>query len=101
MASKWQPGKPGRPPQWAIDGGLVPSKGIVAAVKKTIEKDSSNSMKGKWGKPGRPPKWFMEEQTKATEIDLVDEVDEIDEEASVGQLSAFESEMIKMRQEAN
>ena len=76
MASKWQPGKPGRPPQWAIDSGLVPSKGIVAAVKKTIQKDSSNSMKGKWGKPGRPPKWFLEEQTQAAE--LVHEVDEVD-----------------------
>ena len=58
-------------------------------------------MKGKWGKPGRPPKWFLEEQTQAAElVHEVDEIDDVDEDASVGHLSAFEIELIKMRHEA-
>ena len=63
----WKPGSRGRPPVWAIEQGLVPSKATKSPTKttKTMNKSIQKARplkKNTWrpGSPGRVPTWYKE-----------------------------------------
>ena len=63
--STWKPGSRGRPPAWAIEKGLVPSKIVTKSPIKTMNKTASKDSpikKNTWrpGSRGRVPDWYKE-----------------------------------------
>ena len=67
--STWKPGSRGRPPAWAIEKGLVPSKTdtksptkTVKTMNKTASIKDSPIKKNTWrpGSRGRVPDWYKE-----------------------------------------
>ena len=66
--STWKPGSRGRPPSWAIEKGLVPSKADTSVQSKSplktmnIMNKGSPIKKNTWrpGSRGRVPDWYKE-----------------------------------------
>ena len=60
--STWKPGSRGRPPAWAIEKGLVPSKADTKSPLKTVRtmNKASPITKNTWypGSRGRVPDWY-------------------------------------------